>query len=99
MEQMFKKNWEKISYLYSFGFILDPRWRVDIYLEVLQEIEENMKQLEGTAVRICNDATEKFLALYKTYEEEFRAEETQPPDAIPTAHPSLVKVHNIRTPS
>ena len=64
MEAMYKKYWEKIPYLYSFGLILDPRWRVDNYLEVLKVIEENMKQPEGTAERICNDATEKFLAFY-----------------------------------
>ena len=91
MEVMYKKYWEKISYLYGFGLILDPRWRVDNYLEVLKVIEENMKQPEGTAKRICNDAMEKFLAFYKTYEDEFRGGEMQPLDAIPAPHPSPMK--------
>ena len=90
MEQMFKKYWKRISYLYSFGFILDPRWRLDSYLEVLPVIESNLNWAEGTPQTIYNYATEKFYAFYKTCEE-FRAEETQPPDVLPTAHPSPLK--------
>ena len=88
MEVMYKKYWEKISYLYGFGLILDPRWRVDNYLEVLKVIEENMQQPQGIAERISNNAMEKFLAFYKTYEDEFRGGEMQPLDAIPAPHPS-----------
>ena len=46
-----------------------------------------MNKPKGTAVAIYNDTTEKF---YKD-EDEFRSEQTQLPDAIPTTHPSPMK--------
>ena len=91
MEQMFRKYWDLISYLYNFDFILDSRWRVESYLKVLEVMESNMKMAEGTSQAICNDATEKFYAFYKTYEEEFRSKETQPLDVLPISHPLPVK--------
>ena len=50
-----------------------------------------MQQPQGTVERICNDATKKLLAFYKTYDDEFRERETQPPDAIPAPHPLPMK--------
>ena len=54
------------------------------YFEVLQVMEGNINMEEGTSQAICTDTTEKFYSFYKTYEEEFRSEETQPLDVLPT---------------
>ena len=78
MEERFRKYWERISYLYSFGFILDPRWKLESYNEILlYVICTNINMPDRATNIIYDDAHEKFNIFYKSYEDEFRAEETQ----------------------
>ena len=89
MEDKFKRYWTTIPYLYSFGFILDPRMRLTKFFDILTLIGEHM----GIAYTetIYKDTETRFYAVFSSYEDEFYDEETQPPEVEVSHYESPVK--------
>ena len=89
MEAKFNKYWSTIPYLYTFAFILDPRMRMNGLFDILTLIDGHMGK---NYIQTCyNDAQKRFATVYRSYEEEFQSDETQPPDVYPTMLESPVK--------